>query len=130
MDEEVVILSDDTQGRTALGVALADQGYAIHLCGTTTEATTLVASAEVGVLLIDCTSIPVDDGLRLARDCRARHPTLRCLVICNTHSTAGDLQASDCLPDLDPADRWLHILQQPYSMVRFAMKMREIVVRR
>lgn len=127
MDEEVVIVSNDAQGRAAFGVALVDQGYTVHVCHNVADAALQVASAAVGVLLVDCASIPITDGLRLARDCRAQHPQLRCLVICNDHNTTGDGRVPAGMPDIDPADSWLHVLHQPYSMVRFATTMKEII---
>lgn len=128
MDEEIVIVSNDAQGRAAFGIALSDQGCHAQICSTTTEAAALVANPEVGVLLVDCVSIPVADGLQLARDCRAQRAQLRCLVICDARESAECDQIIARTREIDPVNDWLHVLPRPYSMVRFATKMKEMIV--
>ena len=125
MEEDILIVSDDPQGRAALSVALSDQGFAARACHSPDDATSLIA--DVGVLLIDCASMPVDDGLRLAQSCRGKQPRLRCLVICDAGCSIHDEPATCSLHQVAADGGWLHIIQQPYSMMRFATKIKEII---
>ncbi|WP_344037267.1 response regulator, partial [Saccharothrix xinjiangensis] len=71
MEPSVLLVEDDAHIRQALGLALADEGFAVADAVSGEEALELLADAEPDVVLLDL-MLPGVDGLEVCRTLRAR----------------------------------------------------------
>ena len=68
---EVLLVEDDERIRQALGLALADEGFAVAEAGSGEEALHRLGAGEVDVVLLDL-MLPGMDGLEVCRRLRAQ----------------------------------------------------------
>ncbi|QQQ74264.1 response regulator transcription factor [Saccharothrix sp. 6-C] len=90
MDFSVLLVEDDEHIRQALGLALADEGFAVTDAVSGEEALGLLAAAEPDVVLLDL-MLPGVDGLEVCRTLRARGDLP--IIIVTARADAADVIA-------------------------------------
>ena len=72
MAQEILIVDDEREIADLVGVYLANDGYAVHKCGTAAEALACVASNRLDLAILDV-MLPDMDGFALCRRIREAH---------------------------------------------------------
>ncbi|MFT7839298.1 response regulator transcription factor [Saccharothrix sp. BKS2] len=90
MDPSVLLVEDDAHIRQALGLALADEGFAVADAVSGEQALELLAGAEPDVVLLDL-MLPGVDGLEVCRTLRARGDLP--IIIVTARTDAADVIA-------------------------------------
>ncbi|MFC6094356.1 winged helix-turn-helix domain-containing protein [Saccharothrix lopnurensis] len=90
MDISVLLVEDDEHIRQALGLAMADEGFAVTDAVSGEQALELLAGAEPDVVLLDLV-LPGVDGLEVCRTLRARGDLP--IIIVTARTDAADVIA-------------------------------------
>ncbi|MFT7837151.1 response regulator transcription factor [Saccharothrix sp. BKS2] len=90
MDISVLLVEDDEHIRQALGLAMADEGFAVTDAVSGEQALELLAGAEPDVVLLDL-MLPGVDGLEVCRTLRARGDLP--IIIVTARTDAADVIA-------------------------------------
>ena len=99
----VLVVDDEPAISSLIQKLLHRSGHTVHCCSTPAEA--LALQAPYGLAIVDFT-LPVQDGLSLINELRARQPELAVIL------TSGAAMAP---PDTTPP---IHYLQKPFRLAQ------------
>jgi CheY-like chemotaxis protein len=116
-----LVVDDEAALRTVTRRVLAREGHAVLEAGSGAEAEAVAASHAGPIdLLVTDIVLPDTDGRALAALLRARHPTLRVLVV-SGYGRSG--------PEGSDWGRDAHFLAKPYTPASLAAAVREAFAR-
>ena len=99
----VLVVDDESSISSLIQKLLQRSGHTVYCCSTATEA--LALQEPYGLAIVDFT-LPVQDGLSLISELRARQPELAVIL------TSGTAMAP---PDTTPP---IHYLQKPFRLAQ------------
>jgi len=112
MAGRILVVSDDSQFRRAVDVALSAQGHRVTVASGVSEALKAAKREPPHVLVTDSVINARTDGMALARRLKRRLPSMRCLLVQDDPLTKA-AGAGGC-------SEWVYLFKRPFSMVRFA----------
>ena len=112
MEQQIIIVTCDTQFRDALELVCSGLGHRIETADSVATALRVAARMPVCVVVADVSIQAVGDGVRLARVIHTQNPCARCFLIVDGGST-------DVLGSVDN-EPWLRFVHKPISMLQFA----------
>src|SRR5512145_277317 len=89
MPASILIVDDQESLRHFLGKALAEEGYAVHGCGTIAEAWERISQDGVDLILLDL-RLPDGSGLEMLEAVREREPDLPVILM----TAFGEIQTA------------------------------------
>ncbi len=90
--EHILVVDDDKAFRVATRTLLEDEGYNVHLAASADEALTMLASAEVDLLLSDLVMAKMS-GIELLEKVRSMYPDLTVIMVTGFGSISSAVEA-------------------------------------
>ncbi len=90
--EHILVVDDDKAFRVATRTLLEDEGYAVHLAASADEALSMLAAAEVDLLLSDLVMAKMS-GIELLEKVRSMYPDLTVIMVTGFGSISSAVEA-------------------------------------